>query len=136
VAEGGVLYPPSGTVDHPRPDGHDVERVRDLGGMRELGVERRPERLVQVTDRHSNPGPPWGDLPDALGVGDQRRAVEDDTVHHGVPRHAQFGGDLGHRPGQLPDLGRRPQTSPPRESAARSGDPVVALGPGATARRA
>lgn len=60
VAEDGVLDPAAGAVDHPRADSHDVERVGDLSGTRQLGVERSPEPLVQVKHRHPDRRAPSG----------------------------------------------------------------------------
>jgi hypothetical protein len=67
-----------------------------------------------------------GDLSDTVIVGiEERLAVGDDGVVHGVPVTPELRGHLIHTPGVFADLARRPPSGPRGEELSRSGDPVV-----------
>jgi hypothetical protein len=69
--------------------------------------------------------PHGGDLPDPVGVLHQRRSVDDDSVHDGVPRVPQLRGDLRHGPGQAADLLGGPH--PARRVMAQRGAAIMSL---------
>jgi hypothetical protein len=73
--------------------------------------------------------PDRGHGPDPGGVLDQRRAVRDHGVVHGVPVTAQLAGDLGHDAALSANLQRCPPTGPVGHRQPRRSDAAVLAGP-------
>ena len=69
------------------------------------------------------------DLAEAVGVVDQRLAVDNNGVHHGVPITRQIRCHLRHGPSVAADLEGRPARRPRRQLAARRSDPRILLRP-------
>ena len=105
------------TCSRRRATRHNVQQL-SAGDVDDLGRPQSvPERSVPAEQHLIEPD--RSDVADAVRVIDQRGAVVDDRVHHGVPVATEIGGDLGHRAAMAANLERRP---PPVRSviAARS----------------
>jgi hypothetical protein len=84
MAEGLLVDPATGAVDHPGPDPDHVEHISNGGGVEQMRGERGSERLVEVghSDRHG--------LAPRLGLTDQpglqvRGLPALDQIDHAAP---------------------------------------------------
>jgi hypothetical protein len=112
-----------GLVLHPAADLND-------GGRPLLGpplADLAQQRLIE---------PERSDVTDALGILDQRGAIRDHRVIHGVPRAPKIARDLLDRPAVLADLEGHPPSGTVGEHQPRRGDRGLHLGPRRRATRA
>ena len=107
---------------------HDVEELA-AGDVDDLGRPTAVSEAAEPAEQHLIE-PHSGGGADAVGVVDQRSAVRNDGIHHGVPVAAEIGRNFRHGAAVVADLERRPPTGTIGDRSALLSDAFVGLDEG------